>query len=119
MGRKILVVEDTAIKRMMLKIMLEKEGYTIREASDGKNAIEVYNFSLPDLVILGHPLPDMSGIELLKEIKSINSEAVCIMCSSTRANQIVIEAIEAGAKDVIIRPFQNDRLLEAVRKQIG
>ncbi|MBQ7680057.1 MAG: response regulator [Butyrivibrio sp.] len=120
MAKKILITDDAAFMRMMLKDILTKGGYdVVGEAENGKVAIDKYNELKPDLVTLDITMPEMDGIAALKGIKAADANACCIMCSAMGQQAMVIESIQAGAKDFIVKPFQADRVLEAVKKAIG
>ena len=120
MAKGILLVDDAAFMRMMLKDILVKNGYEVLgEAENGLKAIEKYKELNPDLVIMDITMPEMDGIDAVKEIKKINTNATVIMCSAMGQQAMVIEAIQSGAKDFIVKPFQADRILEAVKKVIG
>lgn len=120
MSNKILVVDDAAFMRMMIKDILVKNGYeVVGEASDGLQAIEKYKELQPDLVTLDITMPDMDGIGALKEIKKLNPDAKVIMCSAMGQQAMVVEAIQAGANDFIVKPFQADRVIEAIKKTLG
>ena len=120
MAGKILIVDDAAFMRMMIKDVLTKNGFeVIGEAENGKVAIEKYKELSPDLVIMDITMPEMNGIDSLKGIKAANSAAKVIMCSAMGQQAMVIEAIQSGAKDFIVKPFQADRVCEAVRKVLG
>ncbi len=120
MGRKILIVDDAAFMRMMIKDILTKNGYDVAgEAENGLKAIEKYRELLPDLVIMDITMPELDGIQAVKEIKKINFDSKIIMCSAMGQQAMVIESIQAGAKDFIVKPFQADRVVEAVRKVLG
>ena len=120
MGKKILLVDDAAFMRMMLKDILTKNGYEIvGEAENGAKAVEKYKEVTPDLVTMDITMPEMDGISALKNIRSIDSNAKVVMCSAMGQQAMVIEAIQAGARDFIVKPFQADRVLEAVKKVIG
>ncbi|MBE3595459.1 MAG: response regulator [Hydrogenibacillus sp.] len=120
MAKRILVVDDAAFMRMMLKDILTKNGYeVVGEAPDGEKAVDMYKELNPDLVTMDITMPEKDGISALKEIKSLDPSAKVIMCSAMGQQAMVIEAIQAGAKDFIVKPFQADRVLEAVRKAIG
>jgi two-component system chemotaxis response regulator CheY len=106
--------------RMMIKDILTKNGFTILgEAENGLKAIEKYKELDPDLVIMDITMPEMDGINAVKEIKKINSNARIIMCSAMGQQAMVIEAIQAGAKDFIVKPFQPERVVEAVKKVLS
>ena len=120
MAKGILLVDDAAFMRMMLKDILVKNGYEVLgEAENGLKAVEKYKELNPDLVIMDITMPEMDGIEAVKEIKKINPSAAVIMCSAMGQQSMVIEAIQSGAKDFIVKPFQADRIIEAVRTVIG
>ncbi|HBY20885.1 MAG: two-component system response regulator [Clostridiales bacterium GWE2_32_10] len=119
-GRNILVVDDAAFMRMMVKDILVKNGYeVVGEAENGLRAVERYKETEPDLVIMDITMPEMDGIEAVKQIKKINNAAKIIMCSAMGQQGMVIESIQAGARDFIVKPFQADRIIEAVKKVLG
>ncbi|HSH52926.1 MAG TPA: response regulator [Bacteroidales bacterium] len=120
MANRILVVDDAAFMRMMIKDILEKNGFeVVGEAENGAQAIEKYKELEPDLVTMDITMPEMDGITALKEIRQMDSEAKVIMCSAMGQQAMVIDAIQAGAKDFIVKPFQADRVLEAIKKTLG
>jgi two-component system chemotaxis response regulator CheY len=118
--RTILLVDDAAIMRMMLKDILTKNGYeVIGEAENGLKAIEKYKELNPRLVIMDITMPEMNGIQATKGIKDHDPDALVVMCSAMGQQSMVIESIQAGARDFIVKPFQHDRVLEAVAKVLG
>lgn len=120
MAKNILVVDDAAFMRMMIKDILTKNGYTVAgEAENGAKAFEKYNELKPDLVLMDITMPEVDGIQALKNIKGADPNAKIIMCSAMGQQAMVIEAIQSGAKDFIVKPFQADRVLEAVKKVVG
>jgi two-component system chemotaxis response regulator CheY len=120
MANGIFVVDDAAFMRMMIKDVLTKNGYEILgEAENGQKAIEKFKELNPDLVIMDITMPEVDGIQAVKEIKKIDSSAKIIMCSAMGQQAMVIESIQAGARDFIVKPFQADRVVEAVKKVIG
>lgn len=120
MGKTILVVDDAAFMRMMIKDILNKNGYSVvGEADNGLNAIERYEELKPDLVTMDITMPEMDGITAVKEIRKRNPNARIIMCSAMGQQAMVIDAIQAGARDFIVKPFQPDRVLEAVAKAVS
>lgn len=120
MAHKILIVDDAAFMRMMIKDILSKNGFEIvGEAADGVQAIEKFKETQPDLVTMDITMPEMDGITALKEIKKINPSAKVIMCSAMGQQAMVIDAIQAGARDFIVKPFQADRVLEAINKALS
>ncbi|WP_166237953.1 response regulator [Paenibacillus turpanensis] len=117
---KILVVDDAAFMRMMIKDILTKNGFeVVGEASDGAQAVEKFKELHPDLVTMDITMPEMDGITALKEIKKLDGSAKVIMCSAMGQQAMVIDAIQAGAKDFIVKPFQADRVIEAIKKTLG
>ena len=120
MAHKIMIVDDAAFMRMMITDILTKNGYeVVAEAADGAQAVEKYKELQPDLVTMDITMPEMDGIAALKEIKKLNSNAKVIMCSAMGQQAMVIDAIQAGAKDFIVKPFQADRVLEAIGKTLS
>ena len=117
---KIMICDDAAFMRMMIKDILTKNGYEIAaEAENGAVAVKKYPDAKPDLVLMDITMPDMDGIQALKKIKEIDPNANIIMCSAMGQQAMVIEAIQSGAKDFIVKPFQAERVLEAVKKVVG
>lgn len=120
MAKNILIVDDAAFMRMMIKDILTKNGYNVAgEAENGAKAFEKYNEIKPDLVLMDITMPEVDGIQALKNIKAADPNAKVIMCSAMGQQAMVIESIQAGAKDFIVKPFQPDRVLEAVKKVVG
>ena len=120
MANGILIVDDAAFMRMMIKDVLSKNGFEISgEAENGAKAIEKFKETNPDLVIMDITMPEVDGIQAVKEIKKINNAAKVIMCSAMGQQAMVIEAKQAGAKDFIVKPFQAERIIEAVKKVLG
>jgi len=120
MGKNILICDDAAFMRMMIKDILTKNGYNVvGEAENGAIAVDKYNELKPDLVLMDITMPEMDGIQALKSIRSNDANSNVIMCSAMGQQAMVIEAIQSGAKDFIVKPFQADRVLEAVKKVVG
>ncbi|KUO95058.1 response regulator [Ferroacidibacillus organovorans] len=120
MNQTVLVVDDAAFMRMMVKEILTKNGFqVIGEANDGAQAVERYKELRPDLVTMDITMPEMDGIQALREIKAFDPSAKVIMCSAMGQQAMVIEAIQAGARDFIVKPFQAERVVEAVKKTLG
>ena len=120
MAKNILICDDAAFMRMMIKDILVKNGYNIAgEAENGVKAVEKYQETKPDLVLMDITMPEMDGIQALKKIKEQDPGATVIMCSAMGQQAMVIESIQAGAKDFIVKPFQADRVIEAVKKVVG
>ena len=120
MAKNILICDDAAFMRMMIKDILTKNGYTVAgEAENGAKAVEKYAELHPDLVLMDITMPEMDGFQALKKIKESHPQASVIMCSAMGQQAMVIESIQSGAKDFIVKPFQADRVIEAVRKVVG
>jgi two-component system chemotaxis response regulator CheY len=120
MANRILIVDDAAFMRMMIRDILTKNGYeVVGEAQDGAQAIEKFKELHPDLVTMDITMPEMDGITALKEIRKLDTNARVIMCSAMGQQSMVIDAIQAGAKDFIVKPFQADRVIEAIKKTLG
>lgn len=117
---KIMVVDDAAFLRAMLRDILVKAGHeVVYEAENGREAIDKYKAYRPDLVTMDITMPVMEGLEAVKEIRKLDPTANIVMCSAMGQKNLVIEAIQSGAKDFIVKPFQTSRVLEAVSNAIG
>lgn len=119
MSKKVLLVDDAAFMRMRVKKVLEEQGYSTVEAADGKEAVDKYVKEKPDLVMMDITMPVMDGITAIQEIMKLDTAAKIVICSALGQQNMVISGIKAGAKDYVLKPFQPDRVLEAVKKQIG
>ncbi|MFZ5650399.1 MAG: response regulator [Bacillota bacterium] len=120
MGKRIMIVDDAAFMRMMIKNILLKNGYEVAgEAENGKMAVNMYSETRPDLVTMDITMPEMDGIDAVKAIRSMDSSASIIMCSAMGQQSMVMDAIQAGAKDFIVKPFQQDRLLQAIERVLS
>ena len=120
MAKNILVCDDAAFMRMMIKDILNKNGYNVAgEEENGIRSVENYKEVSPDLVLMDITMPEMDCIQALKEIKKVDAGAKVIMCSAMGQQAMVIESIQAGAKDFIVKPFQAERVIEAVKKVVG
>ena len=117
---KVMICDDAAFMRMMIKDILTKNGYEIAaEAENGQKAVEKCLIVPCAFVLMDITIPERDGIEALKKIKALDPGAKIIMCSAMGQQAMVIEAIQAGAKDFIVKPFQAERVLEAVKKVVG
>jgi len=120
LGKSILIVDDAAFMRMMIKNILSKNGYEIvGEAENGQVAVELYKKLKPDLVTMDITMPEMNGIDGVKAIRGFDPNANIIMCSAMGQQAMVMEAIQAGAKDFIVKPFQQDRILQAIGRVLA
>jgi two-component system chemotaxis response regulator CheY len=115
-----MICDDAAFMRIMIKDILTKNGYNVAaEAETGARAVEKYSEVKPDLVMMDITMPEMDGIQALKKIKEMDPSATVIMCSAMGQQAMVIESIQSGARDFIVKPFQADRVIEAVKKAVG
>ena len=117
MAKRILIVDDAAFMRMMIKDILTKNGYEVAaEAENGKIAVDKYKEVTPDLTLLDITMPEMDGIQALKAIKAADPAANVIMCSAMGQQDKVFDAIQAGARDFIVKPFDEERLVAALER---
>lgn len=115
--KTVLICDDSAFMRTMLAMVLKNASYhVVGEAGNGVQAVARYKELNPDIVTMDITMPEMDGIEALKEIRKLNPNATVVMCSAMGQQAMVIEAIQAGAKDFVVKPFNNDRVVEALRK---
>lgn len=120
MAKRILITDDALFMRVTLKNILTQNGYeVVGEAQNGAEAVKLYQELKPDLVTMDITMPEMDGIAALKEIKKVDGGAKVVMCTAMGQKNMVVEAIQAGAKDFIVKPFQADRVLDAVSKQLA
>ena len=116
MDKKIMLVDDAAFMRMMIKNTLNKNGFTnIIEANNGQVAVDNYATEKPDLVIMDITMPVMDGLQALKKIRESDPDAKIIMCSAMGQEAMVVDALKAGAKDFIVKPFKADRIMKTVQ----
>lgn len=117
---KVLVVDDAAFMRMSIQKMLEANGHEmIGEAENGVEAIKKYMELKPDIVLLDITMPEMNGVEALKEIKTKDPGAKVVICSAMGQQAMVAQAIQNGAKDFVVKPFEVDRLIAAIDRVMG
>lgn len=116
MSKTILVVDDAAFMRMMIRDILSKEGYRIEEAVNGRDAVEKFQQLSPDLVTLDITMPEMNGLDALKSIRESDPSARVLMVSAMGQQQMIVEALESGAMDFLVKPFQPTKVLETVKK---
>ncbi|HEO8418378.1 response regulator [Niallia sp. FSL W8-0635] len=114
---RILIVDDAKFMRMTLSNILTRSSHeVVGEAENGKEAVRMYRELDPDLVTMDITMPEMSGLDAVKEIKNEFPLAKIIMCSAMGQQKMVVEAIEAGAKDFIVKPFDDTRVLDAINR---
>lgn len=114
---RILIIDDAKFMRMTLSNIIKKANHEIiAEGENGKQAIELYSEYQPDLVTMDITMPVMSGIDAVKAIKNTYPDAIIVMCSAMGQQKMVVEAIEAGAKDFIVKPFDEQRVIDAINR---
>ena len=114
---KVLIVDDAAFMRMTIKQMLEKGGHEASgEAGNGIEAVKKFIELKPDIVLLDITMPEMNGVEALKRIKELEPTAKVVICSAMGQQAMVAQAIQYGAKDFIVKPFEEDRLIASIDK---
>ena len=117
---RVLVVDDAVFMRMTIRKMIEPEGYEVAgEAGNGVEAVHRYMDIQPDVVLLDITMPEMNGIDALKRIKEFDPKAKVIMCSAMGQQVMVAQAIQSGAKDFVVKPFEKDRVLAAIKRVLG
>jgi two-component system, chemotaxis family, chemotaxis protein CheY len=115
---KVLVVDDAEFLRVRITKMLAGEGYEVNEAENGARALELYQQIKPDVVLMDITMPEMDGLTALKSIKGIDPNARIIMLTALGQESVVMEAVKAGAKDFVVKPYDSDRVLQAIAKAI-
>lgn len=119
-SKRILVVDDAAFMRMMLSDHLKKGGFdVVGQAENGRVAVEKYIELKPNLVTMDITMPEMDGIQAVKEIRRFDSNARIIMCSAMGQQHMVLDAVSAGARDFVVKPFDQARVLQAVTKALS
>lgn len=120
MTHTVLVCDDAVFMRTMLADILQQAGFTVvGEADTGAKAVDKYKELRPDLVTMDIVMPDMGGIDAVREITAFDPNAKVVMCSAMGQQALVVDAIQAGAKDFVVKPFQPSRVLEAVQRVLG
>lgn len=120
MARTVLICDDAIFMRSMIGDILKQAGFEIvGEAATGVEAVEKYRELRPDLVTMDIVMPDMGGIDAVRAIVAEFPDAQILMCSAMGQQALVVEAVQAGARDFVVKPFQPSRVLEAVRRVLG
>lgn len=113
---RILIVDDAEFLRMRISKMLTSDGHEVLEAENGLEAVEVYKKEKPDIVLMDVTMPEMDGLTALKEIKTFDPQAKVIMLTALGQESVVLEAIKTGAKDFVVKPFERERVINAINK---
>ncbi len=117
MGIDVLIVDDLTFIKMVLKDLVEKAGFrVVGEASDGEEALRLFEEKRPDIVLMDITMPKMDGLTALQKILSVDPEAKVIMCSALGQQRLILQAIQLGAKDFIVKPFRPERVIGSIKK---
>ena len=117
--KRVLIADDASFMRQMIRDIIEPEGYeVVGEASDGMEVVEKFRKLRPDLVMMDIVMPKRSGIDAVRAIRSEDGGATIVMCSALGQETLVMEAIQAGAKDFIVKPFKPDAVVTTLAKVI-
>lgn len=120
MRKRIAIVDDLAFMRLILRQIIEKEGHVVAgEASNGADAISLCRKTLPDLVFLDIAMPVMDGLRALERIRALWPSIPVIMCSGLGEQDLIVRAIQLGARDFVIKPFKEERIVSAMRMALG
>lgn len=120
MAAKVLIVDDALFMRNMLRNIFSESGFDIvGEAQNGNEAVELYQQLRPDLVTMDIVMPEKNGIEALKEIIAFDGAARVVICSALGQESLIMEALEAGAKDFIVKPFKPPKVIEVAQKVLS
>ena len=119
MAVNVMIVDDLAFIKIVLRDILEKSGFrVVGEASNGDEAIRVYLDKRPDVVLMDITMPGMDGLTALKKIRELDPKARIIICSALGQQRLIVQAIQLGAKDFIVKPFQPQRIVSALKKAL-
>ena len=116
---KILVVDDAEFLRVRISKMLTGGGFEVVEADNGLKAIDAYKTHKPDMVLMDITMPEMDGLTALKELRKIDPAAKVIMLTALGQESVVLEAVKSGAKDFVVKPFEQDRVMSAINKLLS
>ena len=116
---KILIVDDAEFLRVRLTKILDAEGYEVFQAENGLKAMEVYQSAHPDVVLMDVTMPEMDGLTALKEIVRLDPKAKVVMLTALGQESVVLEAVKSGAKDFVVKPFEQERVMNAITKLLS
>ncbi len=116
MGINVLIADDLKFIKLVLRQLVEKAGFrVVGEASNGEEAVELYQDKRPDVVLMDITMPKMDGLTALKKILKLDPEAKIIMCSALGQQSLIVQALQLGAKDFIVKPFREERVVTAIK----
>ena len=116
---KVMVVDDAQFMRLQISKLLTKQGYEVVEAADGEQAVAVYRSANPDAVLMDITMPQKDGLEALAEIRQLDPQAKVIMLTAVGQQSVVLQAVQAGAKDFVVKPVDPDRMMKALQKVLS
>jgi two-component system chemotaxis response regulator CheY len=117
--KRVLIADDASFMRQMIRDIIEPEGFeVVGEASDGMEVVEKYKKLRPDVVMMDIVMPKRSGIDAVKAIKAEDAGARVVMCSALGQDALVSEALQAGARDFIVKPFKPDAVLSTLTRVV-
>jgi two-component system chemotaxis response regulator CheY len=120
MSKNVMIVDDALFMRTMLRDIFVAAGWQVAgEADNGEEAISEYDRLRPDLITMDIVMPEMGGIEALKKILAVDPTARIVVCSALGQNHLILEALQAGAKDFIVKPFQQEQVLKVVERVVS
>lgn len=117
--QKVMVVDDAQFMRVRLTKLLVGHGYEVVEAENGAQAVLTYQAAKPDVVLMDVTMPEKDGLEALADIRAIDPTAKVIMLTALGQESMVVQAVQAGAKDYVVKPFDPDRVMVALQKVLG
>jgi len=116
---KILIVDDAEFLRVRISKMLTGDGFEVIEAENGARAVQLYQTHKPDMVLMDITMPEMDGLTALKHIRAFDPQAKVVMLTALGQESVVLEAIKTGARDFVVKPFERERVLNAINKILG
>ena len=116
---KILIVDDAEFLRVRITKMLSGDGYTVFEAENGVKAVATYKEVRPDVVLMDVTMPEMDGLTALKEIRAFDPQARVVMLTALGQESVVLEAVKSGARDFVVKPFERERVMNAIHKLLA
>ncbi len=116
---KVMIVDDAQFMRLRLSKLLSEHGYEVVEAENGEQAVELYRSAQPDAVLMDITMPHKDGLQALAEIRAFDPQANVIMLTALGQQSMVLQAVQSGAKDFVVKPFDPARVMKALQKVLG